>query len=115
MQVTESLKKNHEFRRLYSKGKSAVSSYFAVYTRVNRLGKNRLGVTVGTKVGKAVQRNRVRRRIKEIYRLNEHRLVVGRDIVVVARVKARYAGYRELTRDMLYLFAKLGLMAGDGK
>lgn len=113
MQMTESLKKNHEFRRLYSRGKSAVSPYFAVYTRTNRLGVNRLGVTVGTKVGKAVQRNRVRRRIREIYRLNEHRLVKGRDIVIVARVRARYAEYRELERDMLNLLSRLGLLSGE--
>ena len=68
MKDTVSLKLNHEFRRLYNKGKSAVSPCLAVYCRKNRLGKNRLGLTVGTKVGKAViRRNRTRRRIREAY------------------------------------------------
>ena len=68
MKHTVSLKQNHQFRRLYSKGKSAVSPTLALYCRKNRLGYSRLGVTVGTKVGKAVRRNRTRRRIREAYR-----------------------------------------------
>ena len=54
---TVSLKENHLFRRLYSKGKSAVTPALAIYVRPNHHGKSRLGLTVGTKVGKAVRRN----------------------------------------------------------
>ena len=64
------MKENHLFRRLYAKGKSAVSPTLAVYVRKNRLGYTRLGLTVGTKVGKAVRRNKVRRRIREAYRIH---------------------------------------------
>ena len=62
------LKKNSDFRRLYSKGQSAVNSYVVVYCRRNREKVNRLGYTVSTKLGHAVVRNRVRRRLREIYR-----------------------------------------------
>lgn len=48
---TVSIKKNHEFQRLYHKGKSAASPFLAIYTRRNRGGGNRLGLTVGKKVG----------------------------------------------------------------
>ena len=54
MKHTISLKQNHEFRRLYSKGKSAVCPCLALYCRKNRQGRSRLGITVGVKVGKAV-------------------------------------------------------------
>ena len=91
MKTTAALKQNHEFRRLYAKGKSAVSPYLALYCRKNRYGYNRLGLTVGTKVGGAVVRNRVRRRLKEAYRIHEDRYGQGYDIVVVARVRAAYA------------------------
>ena len=47
MKHTVALKQNHEFRRLYSKGKSAVTPYLALYYRKNRLGYNRLGITTG--------------------------------------------------------------------
>ena len=63
MKHTIALKQNHEFRRLYSKGKSAVSPYFAVYCRKTNRPVSRLGITTGVKLGNAVKRNRARRRI----------------------------------------------------
>lgn len=106
---TVSIKKNHEFQRLYHKGKSAASPFLAVYTRRNRGGGNRLGLTVGKKVGGAVTRNRVRRRIKEIYRLHEGELQTGCDLVVVARVRAAFSSYQQLEKSFLALADKLGL------
>ena len=110
MKATSSLKKNHEFRRLYNKGKSAVSQLVVVYSRRNGKPENRLGITVSTKIGNAVQRNRVRRRLKEIYRLNEGKLATGYDIVIVARVRSRYAGYHELESSVVALMKKLSIM-----
>jgi len=52
-------------------------------------------------------RNRVRRRLKEIYRLDEDRVRTGFDIVIVARVKSRHVSYQELRRSVLSLFRKL--------
>ena len=104
------LKKNSDFRRLYSKGQSAVNPYVVVYCRRNREKVNRLGYTVSTKLGHAVVRNRVRRRLREIYRLNERRFQTGWDIVVVARSRAVTAEYAELERAYLSLAAKLGLL-----
>lgn len=106
---TVSLKQNHLFRRLYGKGKSAVSPCLALYCRRNNLGYNRLGLTVGVKVGKAVKRNRTRRKIKEAYRINEGAFLSGYDLVVVARVRAGQVRYRELERSLLQLADKLGL------
>ena len=68
LKFTSSLKENYAFRRLYAKGKSAVSPYFAVYCRPTRRPYSRLGITTGVKLGKAVQRNYARRRIRELYR-----------------------------------------------
>lgn len=113
MKDTVSLKFNHEFRRLYAKGKSAVSPCVAVYCRKNRLDHNRLGLTVGTKVGKAVTRNRTRRRLREAYRLHEDQFARGYDIVVVARVRAAFAPYQELERHLLRTMDKLGLVKRD--
>ena len=114
MRFTSTLKKNHEFKRLYNKGKSLASQCAVIYFRRNGRTENRLGITVSTKIGGAVQRNLVRRRLKEIYRLNEENLLPGYDIVIVARVKSRYVGYRELESSVLYILRKLKLM-GDHK
>ena len=110
MKKAVTIKENHEFRRLYSKGKSAVDGRLAVYCRKNGRTNNRLGLTVGVKLGKAVVRNRTRRRIREAYRIHEDRFVTGYDIVVVARVKAGHSRYRELERSLLTLSDKLGLL-----
>lgn len=59
MVSTQSLKQNHLFRRLYQRGKSAAGRYVVVYCRKNGLPYNRLGLTVSTKVGHAVVRNRI--------------------------------------------------------
>ena len=110
MKHTVSLKLNHEFRRLYNKGMSAAGPYMAIYCRKNRRSESRLGLTTGVKLGHAVQRNRVRRRLREIYRTNEYRLAPGWDIVIVARVKSVYARYGEMERSFLSLARKLGLL-----
>jgi len=104
------LKKNHEFKRLYNKGKSEASKYAVIYCRRNGTAYNRLGITVSTKLGNAVQRNRIRRRLKEIYRINENSFSVGFDIVLVARMRSRLAEYKELESSVLSLFRKLSLM-----
>ncbi|MCF2596798.1 ribonuclease P protein component [Pseudoflavonifractor phocaeensis] len=110
MKHTVALKQNHEFRRLYNKGKSAVSPYFAVYCRQTRRPYSRLGITTGVKLGKAVKRNFVRRRIRELYRTNEDKLLPGYDIVVVARTRAIYGRYADLERSFLQLMKKLGIL-----
>ena len=69
MQFSSSLKFNHVFRRLYNKGDSCANRYLVVYCRKNGTKRNRIGLTVGAKLGHAVERNRLRRRLREIYRL----------------------------------------------
>ena len=114
MKYTVSLKENRVFRRLYAKGKSAVGPAMVLYCRKNGGQENRLGITVGTKLGGAVVRNRVRRRLREIYRLNEEKFRPGYDIVVVARVRAVYSRYDQLEAQFLSLADKLGLRAPEG-
>ena len=114
MKFTVSLKENRVFRRLYAKGKSAVGPAMVLYCRKNGGKENRLGLTVGTKLGGAVVRNRVRRRLREIYRLNETKLRPGYDIVVVARVRAVHSRYDRLEAQFLSLADKLGLRVPEG-
>ena len=104
------MKNNYEFRRAYSRGKSAVSRNLVVYCRRNKSSENRLGITVSAKLGCAVVRNRTRRRLREIYRLNESKLSPGWDIVIVSRGRGTTAGYRELEADFLSLAGQLGLL-----
>ena len=109
MKHTVALKQNHEFRRLYSKGRNAASPSCAVYCRKTGRPYSRLGLTTGVKLGNAVKRNRVRRRMRELYRTNESKLRPGYDIVMVARTRAIFARYSDLESSFLRLMKKLEL------
>lgn len=115
MKFTVTMKKNYEFRRLYSKGTSAAAPYLVLYARKTGRSTNNLGITVSTKVGKAVVRNRVRRRIREIYRLHEHELCRGLGLVIVARHRAAAASYSQLEDSFLRACEKLSLLREGGK
>ena len=109
MEHTVPLKQNHEFRRLYSKGRSGVCPYFVIYCRKTGRPVSRLGITTGLKLGNAVKRNRARRRIRELYRTHEGALLPGYDIVIVARARVIYGRYGELERSFDRLVKKLEL------
>jgi len=82
-----------------------------MYWRRSKNPENRLGITVSTKVGCAVVRNRVRRRIREAYRINEARFKDSLDIVIVARVRAASVSYSEIEKNLLSLGKGLGLLS----
>ena len=113
MRPEVTVKENRDFRRIYRKGRSAVSPCMVVYCQKNRQGRSRLGVTVSTKLGHAVVRNRVRRRLREIYRLNLAKTEAGYDVIVVARIRAAHTPYQKLEREYLSLLGKLGLLRED--
>lgn len=110
MKELYTLKLNSDFRRLYSKGKSAVTPYVAVYCMKNRLGRNRTGFTVSAKLGHAVTRNRIRRQLREAYRLNADSICNGLDIVIVARRKCIGAEFAKIECALLSACSELGIL-----
>jgi len=109
VRFTSTIHTDRLFRSTYRKGVSAVEPCLVVYARTNRADANRLGFTVTSKVGKAVTRNRVRRRLREIYRLHEDGLKPGFDIVIVARARAARVDYARLESEFLAACRKLEL------
>ena len=109
MKYSSALKLNHIFRRLYATSGHA-NGYLVLYARRNRTSTNRVGVTVSKKRGHAVVRNRVRRRLREVYRLNETKFSPGWDIVVVARSRCITADFGKLTQAYLSLAEKAGIL-----
>lgn len=109
MKYSCALKLNHIFRRLYhSQGQG--NSFLVLYTRPNKTEMNRVGITVSKKLGHAVVRNRVRRRLREIYRIHETQFKSGWDIVVVARSRCVEADFESLMKAYLSLANKAGLL-----
>ena len=109
MKFSSALKLNHIFRRLYGTPGQA-NGFLVLYARKNRLHQNRVGITVSKKLGGAVVRNRVRRRLREVYRLNESRFLPGYDIVVVARTRAIHGDFADLCSAYLSAAEKAGIL-----
>ena len=87
-----------------------MTPYLVLYCRRNRLGRNRTGYTVSAKLGKAVTRNRARRRLREVYRLNAPALKEGWDLVIVARARCVTAPWEKLNAAFLKGCGELGLL-----
>jgi len=101
--LSESLKKNTDFQKVYKKGKSYANKYLVMYIINNGLEDNRLGISVSKKVGNSVVRHKVTRLIREGYRLNKQQLKSGFDIVVIARNSASGKRYSEISSAFLHL------------
>lgn len=115
MNKTFSIKENRDFRRLYHRGKSAATKLLVLYAAKNRLGYRRLGITVSTKLGGAVVRNRAKRLLREAYRLHEHELPENWDFILVARSRLLAVKCREAERALLEAAGKVGLRKAQAK
>lgn len=96
MKNTIMLKKNYEFKNLFSKGKFYYGKYIHFYIRRNNLSYNKFGVAVSKKQGKAVNRNRIKRLIRENYKIFEDKIEKGINILIVIN---KDKDIRELTFD----------------
>lgn len=101
----DTLKKNFEFKRVLSRGKCINGKFLAIYVFPNKLNKLRVGFAIGKKAGKAHDRNRIRRLIRENYRLIEKNLKTGIDIVFVWKnlIPADKVEYKRIKDDVSLL------------
>ena len=109
----ESLVLNTQFKKLYQKGKSSVHPSLVVYTKRNGLNRNRFGITVSKKLGKAVVRNRAKRRLREVFRLTSQHLAQGYDFVMVARGRTASCPYNRLSADFNQAVKALGVLKDE--
>ena len=103
LKLSESLKKNKDFQKVYRNGKSYANKYLVMYVLENDLQKNRIGVSVSKKVGNSVVRHRLARLIRESFRLNGDKFQSGLDIVVIARNTARGKNYWNISSAVMHL------------
>ncbi|MBS3809243.1 MAG: ribonuclease P protein component [Desulfobacterales bacterium] len=108
MRKPDKLLKRPEFLNLSRQGNSVHNRYFVIAYRLNRLDRSRLGVTVTKKIGNAVVRNRIKRIVREYFRLNRHRLAGNLDINVIAKKGAAHLSGREAFASLRHLFDKIG-------
>lgn len=98
---SERLKKRSDFLRVQHTGKRFITPRLVILTTPSSTDSRRFGVTVSTKVGHAVLRNTVKRRLRDIYRKNKPQWPSGVDIVVIARKSAGDVDYETLRADMI--------------
>ena len=116
VKILLTLKKSHEFQKTLKKGKWANASLINVYIDRNQLNKNYVGIAVGKKVSKSsVKRNRIKRLVREAYRLNEHNLGKGFNIVIIWKTSCgiELANFHDIEKDLIYSFKKAGIQNTD--
>jgi ribonuclease P protein component len=106
------LRKNLEFKKVYSGGKNYWNRNLTLYKKKNNLQETRFGITITKKVGKAVIRNKIRRRIKEIYRKNLYRIKSGYDLIIIPKQNVVDISYKELESAMIHIL-KISNMLKD--
>ncbi|MTI49789.1 ribonuclease P protein component [Sporosalibacterium faouarense] len=110
----ESLRNNKDFRNVYDKGKSFANRYLVMFYLKNNMEISRVGFSVTKKLGNAVVRNKVKRRMKESYRINSNKFRNGYDIVFLSRVKAKDANFKEIESAILHI-GKLAKLIKKGE
>lgn len=119
MQKEYRLTRREDFNKVYRHGKSAANHQFVVYVLNRYSGQTgdgfRLGISVSKKVGNAVVRNRLRRRIKEIVRLNREKLVSRKDFILIVRKPAAEMEYAEMEKSILHVLKRADLLVKKGQ
>ncbi|AKL97373.1 ribonuclease P protein component RnpA [Clostridium aceticum] len=110
MEAANRLRKNEDFRKVYKEGNSIANKLLILYIKKNAFDYNRAGFTVSKKVGKSVIRSKVKRRMRESYRLNDSKLLQGYDLVFVARQGCNEATFQEIESALLHLIGKKKLL-----
>ena len=112
MRKIKTLKKNYEFKNVLSKGKFYIGKQITIYITKNKKEYNAIGIAISTKTCNAVKRNRIKRLIRENYKLLKNKLTVGNNIVFLWNKKddIENANFNIIKEDMEKLLDKAGLL-----
>ena len=112
MKKTTMLKKNYEFRTILTRGKCFKEKEIEIFVTKNNKKRNFLGIAIGTKNGKAFQRNRAKRIIRECYTKLENQLEEGNSIVILMNKKycIENITYAEVLKEMQKIFEDANIL-----
>ena len=109
MNKVYSLKKNIEFKKVYSQGKNYWNRNLILYVKKNNYNYNRVGFTITKKIRNSEVRNKIRRRLKEVYRLNMQNMNLGYDLIFIPKKNTVDISYQELESAMLHILKISGI------
>lgn len=105
------LKKENDFKKVFKQGKYYQEDFIKIKISENNLKITRFGLLIGLKISKkAVQRNKIKRQIEEIIRLNIEKINSGFDIVILVNQEIIEKNYQEIERKLINLFKKIKLL-----
>ncbi len=104
--IKRKLSKTSEFKKVFSEGRRIEGKNLVIFVLENDYDFNRMGTIVKKETGKAVDRNKIKRRLKEAARILNKKLLSGYDIIVLANHDIRKANYFEICYDLESLFYK---------
>jgi len=107
LKKSERIRKRRSYLQIYQRGKRSFTKHFTVIVSENDLGVSRLGMAVTKKnIGNAVKRNRIKRLIREFFRLNKDRFKASQDIVIIAKGNTSSMKYADVCRELGVLLTK---------
>ncbi len=104
----ERIRKKKDFSYLYRKGRATRGKYFNLICLPNSLSYSRMAVVASKKIGNAVQRNRARRRIRELFRRNKELLMLSLDMIIVTKRGVHEASWEDLQSQYFSMIQTLG-------
>lgn len=115
MKQTQPLRMNYEFSRVYNKGRFLAGRHVVLHYLRRPGNTNRLGVTASRKIKGSVRRNRIKRLLRESYRLMEDRLMPGYDLILVGRDTADQPDYCVISQEVSNLLQRSGIHRSASK
>ena len=104
--IKRKLSKTSEFKKVFSEGRRIEGKNLIIFILKNDYNFNRPGIIIKKETGKAVVRNKIKRRLREAFQLINKKLSLGYDIIVLAKNNIRESDYFEICHDLESLFCK---------